>query len=101
MYTIIDFDQTTTNMTWKVNNKDFKLNLKENKFTDYRSIGMYHYIDTSNNDIVLIEYPIPRVGYIEHNIFYRKATQFEFDRWMVNEYPNSANSKIYNLLMTK
>ena len=78
-----------------------------NKYKDYRKVNNKHYLDTSNNDIIMIDCLRPFT--VINNIFFRQATQFEFDRWQFNKMVGSNgleyqkelcdNALIYKVLM--
>ena len=53
------------------------------EFNDYRKVSDSHYLDTSNNTIVILN--IFRTCTVIDNVVYRKATQFEFDRWQYDK----------------
>ena len=99
-YQIISFDEETTKMVWKkLNGETVSMNLKDKALTDYRSVHPSHYVDTSNQKIVMLNTLYTRVGFIENKILYIKASQFDFDRWSHEIYPNSDNAKVYDILM--
>ena len=104
MYNIVDF--VTPNLIINVNGIENK-SIDINKFNDYRKVNNRHYLDTSNNDIVLIE--CLRSITVNNNVIYRRANQFEFDRWqfekrigsngLENQENLSDNALVYKELM--
>jgi hypothetical protein len=105
MYSIVDF--VTPNLIIKVEGIENNKSIDINKFNDYRKVNNHHYLDTSNNDIVLIECLKTIIVY--DNIVFRRANQFEFDRWqfekrigsngLENQENLSDNALVYKELM--
>lgn len=50
------------------------------KYRDYRAVSDKHYLDTSNGDIVLININT-RLVVKENDVIYKRATQYDFDKW--------------------
>jgi hypothetical protein len=100
-YQIISFDEETTKMVWKkLNGETVSMNLNDRKFTDYRGVHpTMHYLDTNNNQIVMVPTICPREKFVDNNILFIKASQFDFDRWSHEIYPKSDNAKVYDILM--
>jgi hypothetical protein len=102
MYLINSFDHITGNMTFKLNNgKTHKINIPT-KFNDYRSVNYnYHYFDPRTNTIVIIQPPNNLRSCVTDNdgTLLTKATQYQFDKWMMEVYPETDNAKIYNILL--
>ena len=64
----------------------------------------YHYICTETDDIIVInnEVSTQRLFNIDlDNTIYRKATQYEFDKWMNTNYPHSENAHVFKLIFDK
>tara|TARA_B110000444_G_C18354741_1_gene373346 strand:- start:50 stop:388 length:339 start_codon:yes stop_codon:yes gene_type:complete len=99
-YEIVSFDPKTTMMVWKLSNGNtISKVLEDDGFINYRGVNPYcHYVDTSNNTIVIINTPGNRIGIVENNILYTKASQFDYDTWMHNTKPDSDNAKVYRML---
>ena len=99
-YKIVSFDPETTKMVWKLSNGNTVSKvLKDEDLTNYRGVNPHcHYVDTSNNTIVIIDTPGSRVGIVSQNDLYIKASQVDFDTWMYNTSPGSDNAKVYRLL---
>ena len=105
MYNIIDF--RGNNLIIKVEGIENNKSIDITKFNDYRKVNNRHYLDTSNNDIVLIECFRPITVY--NNVVFRRANQFEFDRWhfekrigsngLENQEDLSDNALVYAELM--
>jgi len=99
-YEIISFDPSTSIMVWKIkNNKKFQLSLEDENLTNYLEVHTSHYLDTSTNNIVMINTPSNRVGFVENNHIYIRATQFDFDQWNYKLNKSFDNSKVYAILM--
>jgi hypothetical protein len=98
-YKISSFDETSSTMVWKLIGKTFSMNLKDRELTDYRSVHPSHYLDTSNTQIVMIPTMCSRISFVDNNILFIKASQFEFDRWCYEIFPKSDNAKVYTILM--
>lgn len=99
-YQIIHFDPKTTKMVWKLSNgTSVSKVLEDEGLTNYSAVNPYcHYVDTSNNTIVIINTPVSRVGIVSQNGLYMKATQVDFDSWMYTTNPDSDNAKVYHML---
>jgi hypothetical protein len=99
-YKIVSFDPETTTMVWKLSNGNTVSKVLEgDNLVNYRGVNPHcHYLDTSNNTIVIIDTPGSRVSITSNNVMYMKATQFEYDTWMYNTVPDSDNAKVYRLL---
>jgi hypothetical protein len=99
-YEIVSFDPNTTKMVWKLSNGNTVSKVLEDEaLVNYRGVNPYcHYVDTSNNTIVIIDTPGSRVGIVSQNELYIKASQVDFDTWMYNTVPGSDNAKVYRML---
>ena len=99
-YQIVSFDPETTMMVWKLSNGNTVSKVLEgDNLTNYRGVNPEcHYVDTSNNTIVILYNQGSRVGITSQKILYVKATQFDYDTWMYNTVPDSDNAKVYRLL---
>ena len=105
MYSIVDF--VTPNLIIKVEGIENNKSIDIYKFNDYRKVNNLHYLDTSNNDIVLLECFRPIS--VSNNVLFRRANQFEFDRWqfekrigsngLENQDNLSDNALVYKELM--
>ena len=100
-YQIVSFDPETTKMVWKLSNGNTVTKILEDEnWTNYRGVNThYHYVDTSNNTIVIIDTPGQRLATVDDNILYMKASQFDYDTWMHNTEPGSDNAKVYSMLI--
>ena len=97
-YKILNFDAETTDMTFLVNDKEnIVINLDKYNLTKYEGVNpTLHYLNTSNNEIVIIE--STRLCIIDNQVLYKRASQFEYDRWLYNIDKNSDNAKLFKLL---
>ena len=90
--------------------KQKQIDLKENGWwtgeNPYESVNkVHHFISRKDGELIATKEPYNRVVYIEEpdndydepKIFTR-ARQFEYDFWMRNNFPDSTNAKIYNIL---
>lgn len=70
-------------------------------FPKYLEVSQKHYVDTRDNSIVLINDPITtkRLIIIDNGNVYRRATQWEYDRFENIHFPSSDNSKFYSYLL--
>lgn len=63
-----------------------------------------HYICTETDEIIVINDNVStqRLFNIDlDNTLYRKATQYEFDKWMNTNYPQSENAHVFKLIFDK
>ena len=100
MYEIQSFNPQTTDMVFKLANGNlYTINLKDSGLTEYGGVNPNcHYFDTKRETIVKINI-INRVVTIDNDgTVYRRATQYEFDKWLSNEDHESHNAKVYNIL---
>ena len=112
MYTIESFDRVSGNLTFRINNQNSDtliLNVKKDKrpnFSGYRRVPDNAYLEEDTDDIVLLELPqfrafLPPSVYQDiddKSIRFLKASQYEYDKWFVREYPDSDNAKVFNLI---
>jgi hypothetical protein len=100
MYTLTNFNRDTGIITFIRDNdhKEFSINCKE--FRDYRGVTQSHYIEINTGNIILNNLPT-RVIVGEPDNLYKRAKQSEFDLWhtTLDEYMNTDNAKVYNLIM--
>ena len=85
------------------------LNVKKDKspnFSDYRNVPDNAYLEEDTDDIVLLKLPqfravLPPSVYQDiddKSIRFLKASQYEYDKWSVREFPESDNAKVFNLI---
>lgn len=98
-YTISSFDSKTYNMIFLINEKNYvTINLKDENYIKYECVNISkHYVDLSNGDIVLVDFN-NRLFITENNNIYKRATQYDYDKWLASIDPDSDNAKIYNKL---
>jgi hypothetical protein len=103
MYSVYAFNNQTKDMVFKFSDQHLHtINLKDSNLTQYGSVNpTHHYFDTKTETIVNLCQPNnSRIFNIDNDgVLYRNATQFEFDRWMSQEFPESDNSKVYKILV--
>jgi hypothetical protein len=103
MYSVYTFNNQTKEMVFKFLDQHLHtINLKDSNLTQYGSVNpTHHYFDTKTETIVNLCQPNnSRIFNIDNDgVLYRKATQFEFDRWMSQEFPESDNAKVFNILI--
>jgi hypothetical protein len=103
MYSVFKFNEQTSDIVFQFSDQHlYTINLKNSNLTQYGSVNpMYHYFDTKNNTIVKVTEPnnLRTINIDNCGVLYRKATQFEFDKWMAQEFPDSDNAKIFNILI--
>jgi hypothetical protein len=103
MYSVYAFNNQTKDMVFKFSDKHLHtINLKDYNLTQYGSVNpTHHYFDTKTKTIVNLCQPNnSRIFNIDNDgVLYRNATQFEFDRWMSQEFPESDNAKVYKILV--
>lgn len=105
-YNITNFNPINTNMIftiiYELNDKSIKektvtINLEENKLINYLSVNPKHYLEINTGNIVII-HTINRLIVGDIDNIMKRATQFEYDKWMLREFPDSDNATIYNTL---
>ena len=105
MYQIKDVDYSSGKIIFHFLDVDmeYKINyIGENIYSFVNT--KYHYIDVNTNNVIVIDDDVStRRIFINDsdNNLYKKATQFEFDRWMAKEFPSSENALIYNTIIQK
>ena len=100
MYSI-NFDRVSCLIT--ITNEDGNTLLEFNpcnKWSNYSKVSEKHYIDLSNNEIIAFGGYMNRVITVVDGVPYKKANQYDFDKWMAKEFPESDNAIIYNKCMT-
>lgn len=98
MYSIIDFNRKTGDIRFDVNGTEKIINAKI--YDDYRRPCNMHYYDSNNKSVVIINEPCLRpIMKDTDGSLYVKATQYQFDKWMSEHYPDSDNSKVYTQLI--
>lgn len=63
-----------------------------------------HYICTESDDIININdnVSVRRIFNIDiDSTLYRKATQYDFDKWMNKNYPTSENAHVFKIIFDK
>jgi len=99
-YNIKSFDNDISDMTFMVNNKPFIINLKSEHLLRYSSVHPTdHWVDIKLQDVVIIKGIHNRLFTKIDNELYRKASQFDYDRWENKTTPTSDNAKVYRKLM--
>ena len=112
MYTIESFDNVTGDITFLINNQNSDtliINVKKDKrpnFSGHRRVPDNAYIEEDTSDIVLLNLPqfrafLPPSVYHDidgKSIRFLKASQYEYDKWSVREFPDSDNAKVFNLI---
>jgi hypothetical protein len=80
--------------------KEIELNIFE-LFPKYLKVSPKHYVDTQDDSIVVINDPIltRKIIIIDNKNIYRKAQQWEYDRFEHINFPLSDNSKFYTHLI--
>jgi hypothetical protein len=103
MYSVHTFDKKSGDMVFKLTNgRLHTINFRASKLTTYGGVNkVFHYFDTKNITIVRMDPPNSSKELITDSdgTIFRRANQFEFDRWMAEEFPESDNAKIYNQLI--
>lgn len=102
MYSVFKYNDQTSDIVFQFSDQHLHtINLKDSDLTQYGSVNpICHYFDTKNNTIVNINEPNnSRIFIIDNGILFRKANQFEYDKWMAQEFPDSDNAKIFNILI--
>ena len=113
MYTIKYFNKSNGDMTFTnpYNGKSHTINVL--RYQNYLSVNHQHYYNKELNEVILVKEDLQSMRPFvqnnmsrpeitdENNVTYYACQQWEFDKWHLNEFPNSDNAKVYNLLMEK
>jgi len=100
MYSIHKFDKNIGIITM-IRDSDNKLvDIDVHIYNDYRRVSSRHYIELNTGEIVINNLPT-RVFMGSADNMYRRATQWELDRWhtITDEHKNTHNAIVYNLIM--
>lgn len=110
MYTIKNFNRSNGDIIFlnPNNNKTHIINVLT--YQNYLRVNHQHYYNKERNEVILVKEPLesfrPFVQNMsrpqitdENNVTYYACQQWEFDKWHLNDFPNSDNAKIYNILM--
>ena len=116
MYSIEIFDKQTGDITFKVrlsngDSRMTKINILPNRnnlnLSDYRQKPNRGYINEDNGNIEIVgtlfgidnpDRPIPPPFIYNNETKYTLATQYDYDKWSNEHYPECDNAKIFRLL---
>ena len=105
MYEVKSINKSDGTITFRYINIDFDYKVSFSGKDMYSFVNpKYHYICTETGDIIVInnEVSTQRLFNIDvDNKLYKKATQYEFDRWMNNNYLDSENAHVFKLINDK
>jgi len=103
MYTVHAFNPTDGEIIFKFDNgRIHSINIYKSNFTKYENVNTFHhFVDTRSKSIVYLNLDNCSKTFTldDKGILYRKANQYDYDKWMTKEYPNSDNAKIFNILI--
>ena len=89
-------------MKFKIKNKDETINLQKNAVMRYSAVHPTdHWVNTITGDIVIIQDIHNRIFTVIDNEFYRRASQFDYDRWEHKLRPYSDNAKVFEILRSR
>ena len=116
MYSIEIFDKQTGDITFKVrlsngDSRMTKINILPNRnnlnLSDYRQKPNRGYINRDNGNIEIVgtlfgidnpDRPIPPPLIYNNETKYTLATQYDYDKWSNEHFPECDNAKIFRLL---
>jgi hypothetical protein len=105
MYEVKSINKSDGTITFRYLNIEFDYKVSFSGKDTYSFVNpQYHYICTETDDIIVInnEVSTQRLFNIDvDNKLYKKATQYEFDRWMNNNYLDSENAHVFKLINDK
>ena len=95
MYTVTpNYKDATISIT--DNSNTLLLHFPIKSYNTYLQVNVKHYVDSKTKEIVLLPDIHNRVITIIDGVSYAQATQYEYDKWMSQIYPDSDNAIIYN-----
>tara|TARA_Y100000816_G_C25944697_1_gene492756 strand:- start:30 stop:341 length:312 start_codon:yes stop_codon:yes gene_type:complete len=97
MYTIESFDKSTGIMIFNRASDNKKISIDVREFNDYRGVSDTHYLEMNTGEIVNLQYNF-RIFTGDIDNIYKKATQWEFDRWHTtkSDFENTHNAIVFN-----
>ena len=89
------------NITVEFNNSEKKVVININSYSQYLKKSNKHYVDTKNGSLVMIDdmIVIRKVFIIDGDTIYKRADQWEYDKFENDNFPDSDNSKLYLYLL--